>query len=89
MSGRVVIVEKPIVVLPVVWTFAPNALPQPLQNLKVKLAIDGLISGYEFLVENALDVEKNDQRVLDIAANSTRFFSAAVYLTTSTATTAA
>jgi hypothetical protein len=50
-------VEKPIV-LPHVWTFAPNALPQPRQNLKVKLAIDGLTRGYEFLVDNFLDVEK-------------------------------
>jgi hypothetical protein len=38
-------VEKPIVVLPLVWMFAPNALPQPLQNLTVKLAIDGLTRG--------------------------------------------
>ena len=58
MSGRVVMVEKPIVFLPLVWTFAPNALPQPLQNLTVKLAIDGLTRGFEFLVDNALDVEK-------------------------------
>ena len=59
MSGRVVVVEKPIVVLPLVWTFAPNALPQPLQKLAVKLDIDGLTRRvYEFLVDNALDVEK-------------------------------
>ena len=58
MRGRVVMVEKLIVVLPLVWTFAPIALPQPLQNLTVKLAIDGLTRGYEFLVNNALDVEK-------------------------------
>jgi len=58
VSGRVVMVEKPIVFLPFVWTFAPNALPQPLQNLTVKLAIDGLTRGYEFLLDNALDVEK-------------------------------
>jgi len=58
VSGRVVMVEKPIVFLPLVWTFAPNALPQPLQNLTVKLAIDGLTRGFEFLVDNALDVEK-------------------------------
>jgi hypothetical protein len=51
-------VEKPIVGLPLVWTFAPNVLPQRLQNLTVKLAIDGLTRGYEFLVKNALDVEK-------------------------------
>ena len=57
MSRRVVIMEKPIV-LPLVWTFASNALPQPLQNLTVKLAIDGLTRGQEFLVDNVLDVEK-------------------------------
>jgi hypothetical protein len=34
-------VEKPIAFLPLVWTFATNALPQPLQNFTVKLAIDG------------------------------------------------
>jgi hypothetical protein len=66
--------EKPIVFLPLVWTFALNALPQPLQNLTVKLAIDGLTWGYEFLVGNALDVGKNDQRGLDIAANLMHFF---------------
>jgi len=82
-------VEKPIAFIPLVWTFAPNALPQALQNFTVKLAIDGLTIGYEFLVDNALDVEKKDQHGLDIAANLTRFFSAAVNLATSTATTAA
>jgi hypothetical protein len=51
-------VEKPVVFLPLVWTFAPNALPQLLQNLTVKLAIDGLTRGYKFLVDNALDVKK-------------------------------
>ena len=56
MSGRVGVVEKPIVVLPLVRTSAPNALPQPLQNLTVKLAIDVLTRGYEFLVDDALDV---------------------------------
>jgi len=50
--------EKNFFFLPPVWTFAPNALPQPLQNLTVKLAIDGLIRRYEFLVDNTLDVEK-------------------------------
>jgi hypothetical protein len=46
--------EKPIVVLPLVWTFVPYALPQPVQNLTVKFAIDGLTRGYEFLVDNWL-----------------------------------
>jgi hypothetical protein len=67
-------VEKPVVFLPLVWMFAPNALPQPLQNLTVKLAIDGLTRGYKFLVDSALDVRKNDQHGLDIAVNLTRFF---------------
>jgi len=58
VSGRVVMVEKPIVFIPLVWTFAPNAFPQQLQSPTVKLAIDGLTRGYEFLVDNALDVEK-------------------------------
>jgi hypothetical protein len=66
-------VEKPNV-LPIVWKFAPNALAQPLQNLTEKLAIVGLTRGYEFLVDNSLDVEKNDQHERDIAANLTRFF---------------
>ena len=78
MSGRVVMLEKPIVVFPLVWTFAPNALLQPLQDVTVKLVIFGLTRVYEFLVDNALDVEKDDQHGLDIAANLTRFFSAAV-----------
>jgi len=51
-------VEKPIVVLPLLWTFVPNALPQPLQNLTVKLAIDGMTKGYEFLVDSSLHVER-------------------------------
>jgi hypothetical protein len=50
-------VEKPIVVLPIVWTFAPNALPRPLQNVTAKLSIEGLTRGYEFLVDSSLDVE--------------------------------
>jgi len=51
-------VEKPIVVLPFVWTFVTNVLLQPRQNLTVKLAIDGLIRGYDILVDDALDVGK-------------------------------
>jgi len=74
VRGRLVMVEKPIVVFPLVWTFAPNALPQPLQNFTVKLAIDGLTRGYKFLVDNALDVKKYDQHGLDIAAKLTCFF---------------
>jgi hypothetical protein len=42
-------VEKPIVVLPLVWTFEPNTLPQPLQTLTIKLAIDVLTGGTKSL----------------------------------------
>jgi len=69
VGGHFVMVKKPIVVLPLIWTLELNALPQLLQNLTVKLAIDGLTRGYEFLVDSALDVEKNNQHGLDIAAN--------------------
>jgi hypothetical protein len=82
-------VEKPTVLFPLVWTFAPNTLPQPLQNFTVKLAIDGLTRGYEFLVDSALDVENKDQHGHDIAEGLDALFSAAVSLATSTATTAA
>jgi hypothetical protein len=51
-------VQKPIVVLPLVWTFVPNALPYPLQNPTVKLAIVGMTRGYEFLVDSSLEVKK-------------------------------
>jgi hypothetical protein len=80
--------EKPIV-RPVVWTFVPNALPHPLQNLTVKLVTAGLTGGYELLVKSSLGVEKNNQHVLDIAANLTCFFLATVNLATSTAMIAA
>jgi len=58
VSGRIVMVEKPIVFFPLVWTFVPTAFSQLLQNLTVKLAIDVLTRGYEILVDNALDVKK-------------------------------
>jgi hypothetical protein len=67
-------VEKSVVFLPLVWTFAPNDLPQPLQNLTVKLAIDGLTRRYKFLVVQCLGCRKNNQHGLDIAANLTCFF---------------
>jgi len=89
VNRRVVMVEKPIVFLPPVWTFAPNALPQLLQNLTVKLAIDGLTRGYEFLVDNVLDVGKKTINMdLTLLRTSHTFFSAAVNLATSTVTTA-
>jgi len=74
---------------PTVWTFAPNAIPQSLQNLTVKLAIDGLTRGYEFLVDNALYVEKKRSTLTGHCCELGALFSAAVNLAISTATTAA
>jgi len=58
VSGHVVMVEKPIVFLPLVWTFVSNALPQPLQNLTVKLAIDGLTRGARIPCVQCLGCQK-------------------------------
>jgi hypothetical protein len=78
-------VEKPFIFLPLVWTFAPNALPESLQNPTVKLAIVGLTRGYEFVVDNALDVGKK----INMCRQLDALFSATVNLATSTATSAA
>jgi len=74
VSGGVVVVEKPVVFLPLVWMFEPIVLPQPLQNPTVKLAIDGLTRGYEFLVDNALDVEKTINMDLALLQTCCAFF---------------
>jgi len=58
VSGHIVVVDKPIVFLPLVCMFASNAVPQLLQNLTVKHVIDSMTRRYEFLVDHALDVEK-------------------------------
>jgi hypothetical protein len=67
----------------------PNALPQPVQNLTVKLVIDGLTRGYEFLVDNDLDVEKTINMYVTLLRTWRAFFSAALNLATPTATTVA
>jgi len=74
VSGRVVMVETPVVFLPLVWTLAPNAVPQPLQNLTVKLAIDGLTRRYELLVDSAVVVEKSINMDLTLLRTLRAFF---------------
>jgi hypothetical protein len=82
-------VEKPII-LPLVWMFAPNALPQLLQNLTVKRAIDGVTKGYEFLMDNPLDVGGKKRSTWTCHCCELDVLSlAAVNLMTSTVTTAA
>lgn len=64
VSWHVVMVEKPIVVLSLCWTFAPNALSQPFHNHTVKLPINGFTRGYKFLVDIFLDVINMDLTLL-------------------------
>lgn len=61
MSGHIVMVEKPVV-LSLVWTFVPNVLPLLRRSFTIELAADGFIRGYEFLVDNTLDVEKKKKK---------------------------
>ena len=44
-------VVKPVVVLPLLWKFAPYDLSHPLQNLTVKLETDNLNRGQESSVK--------------------------------------
>jgi hypothetical protein len=75
VSGRVVMVEKAVVFLPLVWTFAPNALPQPLQNLTVSKTCHWRCDqGVRTSYGQFLGCRKKDQQGLDTGANLTRFF---------------
>jgi hypothetical protein len=40
-----------------IWSLSPNVLPQTLQNFTVKLCVDGLALGDEFVINNAMDVK--------------------------------
>lgn len=69
MSRHVAVLEKPVVVLLLVWMFASNALPQPIQNFTVKLAIDALMGfhhgeGIPWMIPWMSKKEKNDQHGL-------------------------
>jgi hypothetical protein len=46
-----------------------ESLRQTFQNIRLKLAIDLLTMGYEFLVDNALYIKRNYHRGLNFAAN--------------------
>jgi hypothetical protein len=64
VTGRIAIVENPILRAPQIWSLLPNVLPQMPQNFTVKLCVDGLALGDEFAMNSAMDAEKLDEHGL-------------------------
>jgi hypothetical protein len=53
--------ENPILPAPQIQSLSLNVLPQMPQYFAVKLCVDGLALGDEFVMNNAMDVEKHDE----------------------------
>jgi hypothetical protein len=64
MTWCIVILENPILRAPQIWLLSPNVLPQTPQNFEVKLCVDDLALGDKFAMNNAMDVDKHDERSL-------------------------
>jgi hypothetical protein len=64
VTGCIVVVENPILRAPQIRSLSPNVLRQTPQNFAVKLCADGLALGDEFAMNNAADVEKQDEHGL-------------------------
>jgi hypothetical protein len=64
VTGRIVVVENPILRVPQIWSLSPNVLPQMSRNFAVKLCVYSLALGDEFVMNNAADVEKHDEHGL-------------------------
>jgi hypothetical protein len=64
VTGCIVVVENPILCVPQIRSLLENVLPQTPQNFSVKLCVDGLDLGDEFVMNNAMDVMKHDEHVL-------------------------
>jgi hypothetical protein len=52
--------ENPILCTQQIRSLSLNVLPQMLQNFTVKLCVDSLALGDEFVMNNTVDVEKQD-----------------------------
>jgi hypothetical protein len=50
--------------MPQIGSLSPNVLPQTPQNFAVKLCVDGLALGDEFMTNNATDVKKHNEHGL-------------------------
>jgi hypothetical protein len=64
VGGRFVKVQGPEIVVPVDWTFAPDILPQPSQNVAVEVSIHGLSSWNNFLMDDAFCVKKSKSTMI-------------------------
>jgi hypothetical protein len=60
----IVVVENPILCAPQIQSLSPNVLPQTAQNFAVKLCVDGLALGDEFMMNDAVNVKKHNARGL-------------------------
>jgi hypothetical protein len=64
VTGRIVVVENPILRAPQIRSRSQNVLPQTPQNFAAKLCVDGLALGDKFAMNNAANVEKYDEQTL-------------------------
>jgi hypothetical protein len=61
--------ENPILHTPQIQSLSPNVLPQTLQNFTVKFCVYDLDLGDEFVMNNAVDVEKHDEHGLCLSCS--------------------
>jgi hypothetical protein len=64
VTGCTVIVENPTLHASQIQSLSLTVLPQMPQNFAVKLCVDGLALGDEFVMNSAADVEKHDEHGL-------------------------
>jgi hypothetical protein len=59
-------VNEPVLVLPLVWTFSVDLFPQILQNFPAVKLINHLACRKEFMMNIALTVKEDQQQALDV-----------------------
>ena len=65
MAWGIVLVEPPLTTAPLLWPLLSHLLPEPFQNIKVILLIDGLTLRNPYSVNEPLGVkERNDHGLL-------------------------
>jgi hypothetical protein len=58
VGGHVVVMKKPVVVAPKVWSFSSHIFSQVSQNITVKVRVDCTVRRNKFTVNNPLHLEK-------------------------------
>ena len=76
LRWRVIVVKKPVTPWPETRSFSSHGITQSFQNFNVIFFVDRLTSWSKFIVHNALTIEKNNQRWLDMAPTLTYFWTA-------------